>query len=296
MKFVILTFLTGCAWGAGYLMILPYLNEPHEYITILVLGGMCAGAIASLSMYMPAYLAYILPMFIPVIVYNYSFLSVDRTILATMFVLFIIMVIISASINRKLLDENFKLFSEKEKLIDELKVISRTDALTNLYNRRYFEALLPQELNRAKRNKYPLSLISIDIDNFKLVNDHNGHPSGDKLLINFAFLLNQTFKRSSDKVFRIGGDEFALIIVNQPVKKTVAVCKSINEQFKNQILKQSGEFKSDWLQTHQITLSIGIVNIHSNYGTNIEHVINTADKALYQAKQQGKNQIILKKI
>lgn len=91
---------------------------------------------------------------LPVIVYNYALLDVDRTMLATMFLIFIAMLIISAKINHRLLNENFRLFNEKELLINELKVMSITDSLSGLYNRRYFDNIFPQEFNRARRNQY----------------------------------------------------------------------------------------------------------------------------------------------
>ncbi|HAT8212037.1 TPA: GGDEF domain-containing protein, partial [Legionella pneumophila] len=89
LKFFFLTFVMGSIWGTCYFITLPYLNDLHEFIIILVFGGMCAGAIASLSVYLPAYYAYVFPMLIPVIIYNYALLDLDRTILATMFLIFI---------------------------------------------------------------------------------------------------------------------------------------------------------------------------------------------------------------
>lgn len=204
LKFFFLTFVMGSIWGACYFITLPYLNDLHEFIIILVFGGMCAGAIASLSVYLPAYYAYVFPMLIPVIIYNYALLDLDRTILATMFLIFIAMLIISAKINNRLLNQNFRLFNEKELLISELKVMTITDSLTGLYNRRYFDTLFPQEFNRARRNQYFLSLVSIDADNFKLINDNLGHPFGDKVLISIADLLKKYFVVQTIYCFGLG--------------------------------------------------------------------------------------------
>ncbi|HIG0327727.1 TPA: GGDEF domain-containing protein [Legionella pneumophila] len=295
IKFFLLTFVTGCIWGACYFITLPYLNDLHEFIIILVFGGMCAGAIASLSIYLPAYYAYIFPMLLPVIVYNYALLDVDRTILATMFLIFIAMLIISAKINNRLLNENFRLFNEKELLIHELKVISITDSLSGLYNRRYFDNIFPQEFNRARRNQYFLSLILIDIDNFKLINDNLGHPFGDKVLISIADLLKKIFRRSNDILFRLGGDEFAIIIANQPIKDTVSICQSIKSPFRTESLNDNCDSNEQLLMRH-VTLSIGIVYIHFESSASMEQAIIMADKALYQAKKNGKNQIVVRKL
>lgn len=294
MRYILLTLVMGTAWGSCYFITLPYVTELHEFIIILVFGGMSAGSIASLSVYLPAYYAYILPMFLPIIFYNYSLLETDRTILATMFLFFIVMLIISAKINKKLLDENFLLSQEKDSLIHELQLISITDSLTGLYNRRHFEVILPQELNRAKRNRHSLNLISMDVDNFKLINDNFGHPYGDKVLIHFGELLKNTFKRSNDILLRLGGDEFAAILVNQPLEETLSVCQSINLHFKQSLLRDNNTKELSLL--NQVTLSMGIVAIHFKCSSDIEHVITVVDNALYQAKKQGKNQIIVKKL
>lgn len=293
LKFTIFTLFMGIVWGACYLIFLPYIDNLQEFIIILVLGGMCAGAIASLSVYMPAYLAYILPMFLPVITYNYSLFNPDRAVLATMFLLFIFMLIISAKINKNLLHENFQLSYDKELLIDKLKDMTRTDVLTGLYNRRYFETSFPQLMNRAKRNKYFLTLISIDIDNFKLVNDTLGHPSGDRLLIGFALLLNKAFKRATDSVFRLGGDEFSVIIENQDLQETINVCEDINYQFKSDILNHGEYLQNKLTQEHSISLSMGVVHVSFDYQIESDNLIKKADQALYQAKNEGKNKIIL---
>ncbi|MFO2459500.1 diguanylate cyclase [Legionella pneumophila serogroup 1] len=295
LKFFLLTFVMGSIWGACYFITLPYLNDLHEFIIILVFGGMCAGAIASLSVYLPAYYAYVFPMLLPVIVYNYALLDVDRTMLATMFLIFIAMLIISAKINHRLLNENFRLFNEKELLINELKVMTITDSLTGLYNRRYFDTLFPQEFNRARRNQYFLSLVSIDIDNFKLINDNLGHPFGDKVLISIADLLKKIFRRSNDILFRLGGDEFAIIIANQPIKETISICETIKNPFKTENLNHTYDSNEQLFMSH-VTLSIGIAYIHFESSASIEHAITAADKALYQAKKKGKNQIVVKKL
>src|SRR5690606_31814663 len=120
--FFILTFILGISWGVCYPIFLPFLTEFHEYIIILILGGMCVGAIASLSSYLPSYYAYMLPIFMPVIVYNYSFLNFDRFILATTFVLFVFMLLITATLSGKLVHRTFELTEQKQSLIYRLEI------------------------------------------------------------------------------------------------------------------------------------------------------------------------------
>jgi len=290
--FLVLTLFMGMGWGSCYLLSLPYVSDLHEFIIILVLGGMCAGAIASLSIYLASYYAYVLPMFLPVIVYNFSSLNIDRMFLATMFTLFVVMLMVTAKINSKLLEENIQLSHDKDSLIRRLQKISITDPLTGSYNRRYFESTFPKEINRAKRSKQNLNLIFIDVDNFKLINDNLGHPSGDKLLINLANILKTKLKRSSDIIFRLGGDEFAAIVSNQSLKETLSICNHINSQFKKNLLRNANNI----ILPKEVALSMGVVNIQSECASDMKDTINIVDKALYEAKNSGKNQIVVKTI
>ncbi|BCA96890.1 GGDEF domain-containing protein [Legionella antarctica] len=294
--FTILTLLMGTVWGSCYLIALPHLSELHEFIIILVLGGMCAGSIASLSIYLPVYYAYILPMFIPVIVYNYSVMNFDRAVLATMFLLFVIMVIVSALLNNRLLNTTLKLFQEKESLISQLKTMSLTDSLTGLYNRRHFEAVLNSEFYRAKRNNYPLNLVLIDIDNFKVINDSFGHPHGDIILINLADVLIKSLQRASEIVFRLGGDEFAIIFINNSIENSLSICNVIKNNFRNNLLSYDKAIFNQPELLNKITLSMGLVHLSWEENFDLQQVISLVDKALYQAKNHGKNKIVIKEI
>ncbi len=295
--FLTLTFIKGVLWGACYLFSLPYVSELHEFIIILVFGGMCAGAITSLSVYLPAYWLYVLPMFLPVINYNFSLLNLDRSLLAMMFSLFVVMILISARLNNKLLNQTFDLSSERESLIRELKILSITDMLTGLYNRRHFELTLEKELNRGKRNHHALNLISVDVDNFKLINDNFGHPYGDQFIIYVANLLRGSLTRANDTLFRLGGDEFAAILVNMSMDEAFQVCKKIKKEFTQKIdLPFHPDLATSYDLFDNLTLSIGVVYIPFDTTSNINSAVIAVDKALYQSKQQGKNKIVLKQL
>lgn len=293
-----LTFITGCIWGLSYGLFLPYFHGFYEAIIILVLGGMAAGGVASLSAFMPAYYAYVLPMFLPVIVYNYSFLQFERSILATMFLMFVLMVITIARINCNLIQKVFKLNHQKDHLItqlslsnkkledsnEEIRMMSITDSLTGLYNRRFFDHSFPNELNRAKRNKYPLSLVLIDVDNFKYINDTYGHPYGDKFLNFVAKILKQSIRRANDIIVRLGGDEFAAILSNMDILDVNALCDYIRAEFKKEN------------EHSNVTLSIGIIYISPGNEDDLKKIISAADRMLYQAKEGGRNKVISQKI
>lgn len=293
--FYVLTFLMGITWGGSYFIFLPYFNNTNEAVFIVVLGGLAAGALVSMSMCLPAYYAYVIPMFLPIIIYNFYLAEFDKIILAIMYLLFVLMVFLTAKVNARLLSVTSKLNKEKDTLINQLmesnlkleqsikeaRTLSITDALTGLFNRRYFDMVLSKELNRAKRGNYTVNLVFMDIDNFKYINDNFGHPCGDEFLIYVADALKSSIRRAGDFIFRLGGDEFAAILP-MPAEEVVCFCSMVQERFNGQ-----SKYKN-------VTLSMGIVSMLSSQISDYEFIIHAADHVLYQAKKSGKNTIATK--
>ena len=159
------------------------------------------------------------------------------------------------------------------------------DPLTGLYNRRYMEAALKQQLARVTRQLHPLGVVMIDIDHFKRFNDTHGHVVGDELLRAFGHLLKSSI-RVEDIACRYGGEEFLLIIPDASLEMAKQRAEYIQEQVK--ILKvQHGGRSYDGA-----TLSIGVA-IYPQHGKSKDEVIHTADAALYQAKRNGRDQIVI---
>ncbi len=168
------------------------------------------------------------------------------------------------------------------------KKMSQVDGLTELFNHRFFQELLRIEINRANREKWPLSLIILDVDNFKIYNDKNGHPMGDVALKSTAWLLKQNF-RDCDFACRYGGEEFAVIIPNadkQLAKKMANRIRRIIEkaEFENEETLPQGTF----------TISLGIAEYPLDAQSQ-EALIEKADQALYKAKDKGKNRVVVYK-
>ncbi|QMT59831.1 GGDEF domain-containing protein [Legionella sp. PC997] len=277
--FLVLTFFTGSLWGSCYILFYPYFVDMHQIVITLVLGGMASGALASLSVYLPAYYAYLLPMFLPLIAYNYWLGDLDRIILATMFTLFVIMLIITAQFPSKLLQETIQLNKEKDEAMREVQRVSITDALTGLYNRRYFDERLSEEFKKAKKNRHSINLVLIDVDDFKLINDNYGHPSGDLFLKQLATAIKNSAQRDKHSAFRIGGDEFAAILTDTSLDDAILLCNNLQKKFKKQAKR------------NETTISIGIVSISPFFANDVDDVISVADKTLYEAKKAGKNQV-----
>ncbi len=162
----------------------------------------------------------------------------------------------------------------------ELKRLSNTDALTRVANRRYFDHTLAQEWRRAQRQQAPLTLVLCDIDHFKQYNDTYGHPAGDECLIAVAQALQTCVNRATDCLARYGGEEFAMILPQIDVQGAIAVVQNIQAAIANLTLHQG---------THPITLSFGIASTLPHQSSSPMALIQQVDKALYQAKQTGRD-------
>jgi len=290
--FVFLTFLTGLVWSSIYFLSIPYMAEAPQYIIFLAFGGMVAGATTTLGVYYVAYFAYTLSIFLPVIIYNYSFGSTNHVILATMFLVYLLALTRVTKSQQDTLKRIFFLTKQNEDLLSKFEMLSITDSLTGLYNRRHFTEIISKEYNEAKSNQMPIVLISIDVDNFKLINDNFGHPFGDMFLVYTADYLRNYLTSVNGVIFRQGGDEFTAVVVNISEEEIKELCLEIKNNFiKNPKFDYSIQDSKHQSILEQISLSIGIVYMPYNSTINMQQIIDKVDQLLYQAKSQGKNEI-----
>jgi len=159
------------------------------------------------------------------------------------------------------------------------------DPLTGLYNRYYLEEFLEIELHRSRRNSQPVSLFMLDLDFFKNFNDRFGHPAGDDLLRALGKLLSSSV-RSGDITFRYGGDEFTLILPNTDLDTAVQRAQELRRLAENLVVQQDG------LPVRDFTISIGVANC-PQHGEEAADILRSADSALYTAKNQGRNQVVV---
>lgn len=167
-------------------------------------------------------------------------------------------------------------------MYSQTRFLSVTDALTGLYNRRHFEDTLEREFLRASRYKNNLSFAIIDVDFFKKVNDTYGHSAGDFVLKEVAYLILQNL-RKTDMVFRYGGEEFTVIITETPKEKAIVPLERLRKAVEEYPFSYNG-------QDIKITISIGISEVCENI-TTVHQLFDDADRALYKAKENGRNQI-----
>ena len=174
----------------------------------------------------------------------------------------------------------------RSKANSQLEFISRTDELTQIANRRYFDETLLSEVNKLARTNAPLSLLFCDIDYFKNYNDSYGHLDGDKGLQRVAKSIDSIFCREGELVARYGGEEFAVILPN--VHKEAALI--LAEKLRQNIELLNIEHKSSSI-SNIVTISIGVTTLVPNKNTEVSRIIKQADKALYLAKDKGRNNV-----
>lgn len=156
------------------------------------------------------------------------------------------------------------------------------DDLTGLHNRRYFNERLLDEMERAKRYVNPLSLIILDIDHFKNINDTYGHPIGDRVLKWLAGIIRENV-RNSDVVARYGGEEFAILLLNADKEHALTIAENLRRLIADSLPPLSDSVK--------LTVSLGVCS-SSRDSKSFEGLVEKADKALYLAKAQGRNKAV----
>ena len=176
---------------------------------------------------------------------------------------------------------------ELEAAKNALKIMTNKDPLTNLYNRRYFNEIAKTLLSIANREKDGLSLLMIDIDKFKSINDNYGHLTGDCVLQALASTLLKNI-RSSDVAIRFGGEEFLLLLPHTHLEGAKKIAKKIKDCIKNLEIHTN-----DSPEAIKVTVSIGVSECQYNKNKDIDLLVHRADEAMYQAKKSGRDKIVI---
>ena len=194
--------------------------------------------------------------------------------------------------NRKIIEEkNGELESLNKELTEankKLKKLSRTDSLTGINNRYMFDRTIKIEWSRCQRNFIPISLLIIDIDNFKAFNDNYGHQAGDYCIHRIAGVIKSCVRRASDTVARYGGEEFAVILPYVEKEDAYKLAEKIRCSVESLNIKH--EYSS---VSRYVTISIGVNTIIPSDKLLIKDFIKTADKALYKAKDNKRNNTVV---
>ncbi|MEA3554719.1 MAG: diguanylate cyclase [Campylobacterota bacterium] len=176
-----------------------------------------------------------------------------------------------------------------QELQEELRILASTDHMTKLYNRRYFTKISEHTLDLAARDNNDVSVIILDIDNFKKINDTYGHQIGDKVIIELANKLIK-FQRRSDIICRYGGEEFVILLPNTSIDGAFTVAKKIRKDV--ELL----QIKIDNNKDLKFTISLGVSQVSCDDEINIEASLKRADTALYKAKDSGRNMVCIERL
>lgn len=170
-------------------------------------------------------------------------------------------------------------------MFKEVKLRADRDGLTRIYNRHSFDERLVYEIKRRRRYNHDLSLLMVDLDHFKSVNDTYGHKAGDMVLKKVGEILTETF-RGTDLAARYGGEEFVVLLPHTTEKDAWCLAERVREAI------QSCEFEFDG-QSFAVTASIGVASVEAGALTKDDDLILKADKALYEAKHNGRNMVVV---
>jgi len=209
-------------------------------------------------------------------------LKKGRTIIGAIYISEDVTVLKNAKDELVLANEKLKKQMAEILLHADLREQVIRDPLTSLYNRRYLDETIDRELARARREKYHLGLVMIDIDRFKEINDSFGHDAGDLVLKNLAHQVTRQ-TRASDIVCRLGGDEFLVVLINADLANTL----KRSEQFRKTFQESSVVLNESEIRA---TLSLGIA-MFPDHGATSAQVMKAADRAMYESKKKGRNQV-----
>ncbi|MGV8933326.1 MAG: diguanylate cyclase [Gallionellaceae bacterium] len=183
---------------------------------------------------------------------------------------------------RSLLDLTYKLNQANK----ELQLLSATDALTGLSNRRMFDELSLREWRRCDRMKKSISLVMVDVDYFKLYNDNYGHQAGDECLKEVAAQLRRAAPRASDVVARYGGEEFVMVLGETDIDGAKWVANHLRQRIVDLKMPHLAS------PSKYLSVSCGVASVLPQDTLNLGKLLQTADFALYQAKEQGRNKVV----
>jgi len=272
---------TSSLWGiAAFLFYVEGRIEFQVFFALIVVG-MASAALPMVAIYLPSYIAYFLPSIIPLMGVFIAEGDKLHVRMAVLVAIYILTMLTTARLYYARIIE-----STSARL--QLDLLAHVDALTGLANRRAYDKLLGKEWRRMMRTMQPLSLLVIDVDFFKEYNDAFGHQAGDDCLIQIARTLEDVFRRSGDFVARLGGEEFVALV---PVTENGGAA-DLAEQARQAVFSQGISHPNP--DKDYVTVSIGLSTTTPNENLSVSALYESADKALYAAKDEGRNRVSIK--
>lgn len=214
----------------------------------------------------------------------YNWLGLALTVFSLVLATAIFVGLVRAERINVMLTEEMK---ERRRIQEELERLSKQDPLTGVANRRTFDMMFDLEWRRALRAQLPISLVMIDVDEFKAYNDHNGHQAGDEALQRIAGAIKTAVKRAGDEPARYGGEEFAVILPAADAEGAFHVAEEIRSEVERQAIARDKQSPG-----RHLTVSVGVATITPTTDDACAALITRADQALYRAKAAGRNVVV----
>jgi diguanylate cyclase (GGDEF)-like protein len=280
--FIISNIFQAFMWTLSSILSIVYAPQPYELVSFVMIIGIITAAALSMSSLYKAYLVFFFSMIIPQMIIMIYFGEHEHIGLFLLTIIYIpATILLSKAIYNSRLS-SIKAHDELEKSVKKLHRLSIIDNLTNIYNRRYFFEMSHNIISIARREDKKVSLLMLDIDFFKKINDTYGHQCGDFILINLVKEINKNL-RDSDIFARIGGEEFTILLNDTSLKGA----NIIAEKIRSVVEKKTFSYNSIVIK---ITISIGISELNKESFT-IEELYKESDKKLYIAKKNGRNRV-----
>lgn len=281
--FIISNVFQAFMWTMSSVLSIVYAPQPFELVSFVMIIGIITAAALSMSSLYNAYLVFFFSMIIPQVIILFYYGEHQHIGLIVLTIIYIpATILLSKSLYYNRLS-SINAHDNLEKNIEELHKLSTIDTLTNIYNRRYFFEMSEKLISIAAREEQKVSLLMIDIDYFKYINDTYGHQAGDFILINLAKEIKKTL-RKSDIFARIGGEEFTILLNDTSLDGAGVIAEKIRSNIEKKLFIYNGN-------SINITISIGL-SVLNNENNSIEKLYKESDKKLYIAKGNGRNRVV----
>lgn len=257
---------------------------PIIHVSMLIVGGISSGAVVALIPRIKFSLVNLSVLLVPSMVAGV--IIPEKFPFSGMIAVYFVYIAMIGVRSAKEYIRSFEIELILDEQKNELERQGKTDALTNIYNRGYFNIELEKQWEYASRLKLRLSLLLIDVDHFKAINDNYGHLLGDACLVHIATIINQVGKRETDLVARFGGEEFVLLILENEGDDAAKIAEVLRHRIENSPFHVDGK-------SFPVTVSIGVASIQPSHKIDSRQLIEYADIALYKAKRQGRNLVIV---
>ncbi len=279
LPYFVTLIVSALVWGVGALVVMPAESLFHQAVTLFALLGMAGGALSTYSARRPMAVGSMLATLLPGTIWLFLQPGREQVGMAIGSAMFMVAALRATTVMEAALDSSFRLSRELHAAHEAADLLARTDALTGINNRRAFFDRGEQIVRYCERHGEALSVLLMDVDNFKSINDTLGHFVGDLVLQHVGSTLQASFRRS-DVTGRIGGEEFAVLLPGTPGSEARAIAEKLRGTIAAEAIP-AGERDLD------ITVSIGV----ASGGYDLVALLREADAAMYRAKAEGRNRV-----